>query len=88
MNQIGWKDSKISSLLEMSERLKTGKLRALCCMRSMGRKSHTNVAASPSTATNDARNFDEVKFFSKSVLYLQQLEWCKFSNDDLKILGF
>jgi hypothetical protein len=53
----------------------------------MGRKSHTNVAAIPSTATNDARNFDEVKFFSKSVLYLQQLEGCKFSNDVFKNSG-
>jgi hypothetical protein len=57
-------------------------------MRGMGRKSHTNVSAIPSTATNDAQNFDEVKFFSKSVLYLLQLEGCKFSNDDFKILGF
>jgi len=57
-------------------------------MRGMGRKSHTNVAAALSTATNDARNFDEVKFFSKSVLYLQQLQGCKFSDDDLRILVF
>jgi hypothetical protein len=52
-------------------------------MRGMGRKSHTNfVAAIPSTATNGGRNFDEVEFFSQSVLYLQQLERRKFSNDD------
>jgi hypothetical protein len=53
----------------------------------MGRKSHTNfVAAIPSTATNDAWNFDEVEFFSQSVLYLQQLGGRQFSDDDLNIL--
>lgn len=46
----------------------------------MRRKSHTNTAALPNTAKNDAQNSDEVKFFSPSVLYLQQLDVCKVRN--------
>jgi hypothetical protein len=57
-------------------------------MRVMSRKSQKNVAAIPSTATNDDPNFYEVKFFSQSLLYLQQLEGCKFKYDDLNIMGY
>ena len=71
MRQIGWKDSKISSLLEMSERRKTGKATCIVLYAGYGQEITYECGSFPSTAMNDARNFDEVKFFSKSVLYLQ-----------------
>jgi hypothetical protein len=88
VRQIGWKDSKISSLLEMSDRRKTGKATCIVLHAGYGQEITYECGSYSQHRKNDAWNFDEVKFFSKSVLYLQQLKGCKFRNDDLKILGF